>query len=87
MTCLNCYQLLNKKINKFINEHFYRHDFFVYIVFLINPNGLVEFFQGEKEGCQPRRLKMLFLGHALEHHKFPTVYMPILASSLNQKWY
>ncbi|MEG3658224.1 PVC-type heme-binding CxxCH protein [Arenibacter palladensis] len=37
----------------------------------------------KKKDDQPRRIEMLFLGHALEHHN-SRVYMPILASALTQ---
>ena len=37
----------------------------------------------KKKDDQPRRIEMLFLGHAQEHHN-SRVYMPILASSLTQ---
>ncbi|RAJ07449.1 PVC-type heme-binding CxxCH protein [Arenibacter echinorum] len=37
----------------------------------------------KKKDDQPRRVEMLFLGHALEHHN-SRVYMPILASALTQ---
>ncbi|WP_205164653.1 MULTISPECIES: PVC-type heme-binding CxxCH protein [Arenibacter] len=39
--------------------------------------------QKKKKDDQPRRIEMLFLGHALEHHN-SRVYMPILASALTQ---
>ena len=37
----------------------------------------------KKKDDQPRRIEMLFLGHAQEHHN-SRVYMPILVSALTQ---
>ena len=39
--------------------------------------------QKKKKDDQPRRIEILFLGHAMEHHN-SRVYMPMLASGLTQ---
>lgn len=51
---------------------------FVFIT-LVGCNSSKE----KKKDDQPRRIEMLFLGHALEHHN-SKVYMPILASALTK---